>query len=190
MSRSKWVVIVVAVCVLAAVAAIAYAAGQAKVSAAVAIAYAAGQAKVLAPEVIRAQKFELVDAQGTERGALWMGLFGDTPSLWLYDEKGDPHAGLSVHPDGHTSLALHDEKGHLSALLSAVSWGGSHLTLYDKEGQGRAKLGATTLESTPTAGVEKRPESSLVLFNPALGEGCQTPEDWELAQGEVIWSAP
>jgi len=48
--RAKWVVVVVAVCLVVTVAAIAYAAG-----------------KTSAPAVIRAQRFEVVDAEGRAR---------------------------------------------------------------------------------------------------------------------------
>ncbi len=169
---------------------------------------AAGQAKSDVPDVIRAQRFELVDAQGRVRGALGMGRFGDTPGIRLYDAKGQARVVLNVHPSGDPSLTLLDDKGHLRvglgchhltlydeegqwrAQLSLSHNDRAHLTLFDKRGQRRAALGATTLKSAATGGVEKRPESSLVLFGPAVGQGCETPEDWGLAQGEIVFSAP
>ena len=64
------------------------------------------------------------------------------PALQFYDKVGKSRIGLFVLPDGSPSLSLHD-----------------------KSGRSRAVLGSTDLETTRTGGVEKRPESSLVLFD-------------------------
>ena len=62
--RAKWAIAIVVVCLVVMVAAIAYAAGRASAPEAAPDAVA---------EVIRAQRFELVDAEGKVRGALGMG---------------------------------------------------------------------------------------------------------------------
>ena len=82
MSRGRWSAVVVAVCLVVTVAA---------------MAYAAGQAKTAAPKVVRAQRFELVDAEGRVRAML--GLLPDgSPSMVLYDEKGKaiPYPRMSL----------------------------------------------------------------------------------------------
>ncbi len=58
------------------------------------------------PQVIRAERFEVVDKNGVVRGEL--GLRGDgTPILRLYDEDGNPQVGFSPKGDeGHVWSAL------------------------------------------------------------------------------------
>jgi len=53
--------------------------------------------------------------------------------------------------------------------------GAPAILLFDENGTTRADLGSTSLEITRTGVIEKRPESSLVLFDKA---------------SKVIWSAP
>jgi len=117
MSRGKWAVVLAACIVLAAVAA----------------AYAAGQAKVSAPEVIRAQRFELVDEKGSPRAMLGLLLHGG-PGFTLYDEKGNMRATLMVLPDGSPGFTFSDEK------LVLLADRGPGLTLYDEKGKMRAGL--------------------------------------------------
>jgi len=124
MRRGKWAVLVVAVCLVVIVAAVVYAAGKAKA--------------VPVQEVVRAKRFELVDAEGRVRGALE--LVGVEPRLVLYDEKSRQRAKLLLGPDGSPTLVLRDEKGNL-----------------------RVILGAGVLETIRTGAREKRPESSLLL---------------------------
>ena len=77
MSKGKWAVVLAVLVVLAAIA----------------LAYAAGQAKAAAPEVVRAQRFEVVDAEGRVRIALAMGgENGQSPGLALLDAKGKSRA--------------------------------------------------------------------------------------------------
>ena len=103
MSRGKWAVVLAACIVLAAVAA----------------AYAAGQAKVSAPEVIRAQRFELVDAEGKVYAALRFGRRAEAegaevaypvkrPVLEMYGENGRARVRVFVGPRGPGLDLLHD----------------------------------------------------------------------------------
>ena len=224
----RWMIVIVAVCLVVTVAAIAYAAG-----------------KTTAPEVIRAQRFELVDAEGRvriemsiaglsgqapgirlldekgtgraglvlfrdgrpglalsdEKGAVraGLGLLRDgrpimtlsdekgearaalsllsdgSPILWLRDEKGKLRATLAVFPDGNPILGLYDEKGKSRATLGLLRDGGPSLTFCDEKGRSRAELGVSSLETIRTGAVEKRAESSLVLFD---------------KDGKVLWAAP
>lgn len=80
--KAKWLIVIVAACLVATVAAIAYAAS-----------------KTSAPEAIRAQRFELVNAEGDVRVVLALLAEGDL-SLELYEADGRPRAMLRVLPDG------------------------------------------------------------------------------------------
>jgi hypothetical protein len=181
-TRAKWAILVAAVCLVVTVAA---------------VAYAAGQAKTAAPKVVRAQKFEVVDAQGRVRATL--GLLPDgSPSLELTDEQGKtraqlslysdgspylglqdaklmPHAMLGVRSDGSPYLGLQDAKLKTRAELSLDSGGRPSLALSDEQGKTRAAMGTTSPETTHTGATEQNVEFSLVLFD---------------KQGKVLWQAP
>jgi hypothetical protein len=105
-----------------------------------AVAYAAGQAKAAAPvqAVVRAQKFELVDRNGKERTVL--ALMDGQPVLALLDEKGLWRAALSLDSDGSPRLGLLDEKGKIRADLSLNPDGRPRLGLLDEKGKIRADL--------------------------------------------------
>lgn len=127
MGKGKWAVLTLAACVVVTVAA---------------VACAPGRARTEAPEVIRAQRFELVDGEGRVRGALEVGLPDDSPGLILLDDKGELRAGLGLLPDGGPRLELSDEKS-----------------------QTRAAVGVTDLEATATGEARRTAESSVVLFD-------------------------
>ena len=101
------------------------------VVAAVAVAYAAGQTP--APEVMRAQSFELVDAEGRVRGEMSMGARGRSPGLRLWDEKGEKRAEL-VLVKGEPALTFYNEKGKARAEVAVVN-GKAVLGLCDEEGE-------------------------------------------------------
>ena len=97
-----------------------------------AVAYAAG--KTSAPEVIRAQAFEVVDAEGKVCAVL--GLRGDGGgNLDLSDAKGLKRATLSVLPTGGPVLMLSDARGEERATLTV-----HRLTMRDETGGERATL--------------------------------------------------
>ena len=100
----------------------------------------AAQAPVV-PAVMKAQRFELVDAAGKLRALLWLPLSG-APGLDLLDGTGAMRASLSLSPDGSPKLDLSDATG-----------------------KRRAVLGAANLEAAKTGEETKRSESSLVLFD-------------------------
>jgi hypothetical protein len=91
--------------------------------------------KAASPEVVRAQQFEVVDARGRARIQLGMGKDGQTPGVWLYDDKGEVRAWLSLHTDGRPGLALFDEKGKPRTWLGLYPNGEPHLTRYDEKGE-------------------------------------------------------
>lgn len=162
MNRVRWPVVVVAACLVVTVAAVAYAAG-----------------KVSAPKVLRAQKFELVDAEGVVRASLSMDYVG--PSLQLVDASGQRCVELFV---------IDDPTGQHTSTMGLTFWGwgkrapmglrssrenGTSVWLRDGEGNLRASLGTTDLETTRTGATQKTAESSLVLFD---------------KEGKVMWQAP
>ena len=88
--------------------------------------------------------------------------------------SGKSRLTLAVLPSGVQSLALTDNTGRTRAELAIEVDGSSTFGLFDRTGTARAVLGSTSLESE-TGVIEKRPESSLVLFG---------------NDGKGIWSAP
>lgn len=128
--RLQWVMVIVAMCLLVAVAAVAWAAGQAKAS---------------APEVIRAQRFDLVDAEGRVRGRLSIAS-SSGPALLLYDENGTVRARLRLSLDGSPTLDLYDTDGRGGVSAFPGTDGNPGVCLRDKEGTLRAGLFAEGLE--------------------------------------------
>ncbi len=89
--------------------------------------------------------------------------------------SGKSRLTLAVLPSGEQSLALTDNTGRTRAELAIEVDGSSTFGLFDRTGTARAILGSTSLENEETGVIEKRPESSLVLFG---------------NDGKGIWSAP
>jgi hypothetical protein len=149
--RSRWVVLLTGTTAAIAVAA---------------VAYAAGQARDPAPDVVRAQRFELVDSKGRACAILAIaseGRAGDSgPGLALYDTKGTQRALLSLGFRGRPSLHLSDESGAKRAALGSVNY----IAISGGGGHGAAA-----------------PESSLMLFN---DEG-QTGADLKVWGGDGNW---
>ncbi len=121
--KLKWAMVIAVPCLLVAVAAAAWAAGQAKVS---------------APEVIRAQSFELVDAEGRVQAKL--AVHKDGPGLILFDHGGKVRAMLAVDKNGVPMLGLLDEKASIRAAVSVPTEGDAGLVLPNQPGRGGAML--------------------------------------------------
>lgn len=173
--KATWLILILAVCLVVTVAALAYAVG-----------------KTSAPEVIRAQRFELVDAEGKIRAVLSSDPDGRPgPDLVLFDYKDEIRAKLAL--DG---LELRDGKGHVRAAfvlrdspalmfvdeggvpgawLSVRNDGTTALELSDERARTRAVLGTTDLVTTRTGAETKTAVSSLVLFD---------------KDGKVLWKTP
>ncbi len=101
---------------------------------------AAEAAAPAVPGVVRAQRFELVDAAGKLRAGLEVRGAGSA-GLVLYDARGTGRAWLLVADDGTPSLDLRDAAGKLRAGLEVYGDDGSAgLTLTDAVGTGRAWL--------------------------------------------------
>jgi len=132
-------------------------------------------------EVVKAKRFEVIDADGKVGARLegnTLTLMGSGESLvelnpFLGLELSDRFGAANLSA---RSLAMKDKKG-----LPGQWWeirmkvAHDHIELTDRDGKTRAILGASQLRITQTEEVRQRPESSLVFFN---------------SEGRVIWSAP
>jgi hypothetical protein len=98
-----------------------------------------------------------------------------TSFLSVSGKGGKSRLTLAVLPSGEQSLVLTDNTGRTRAELAIEVDGSSTFGLFDRTGTARAVLGSTSLEHAETGVIEKRPESSLVLFG---------------NDGKGIWSAP
>jgi len=107
------------------------------------------------------------------RGTVELDSSRGNPRITLTDKNGKERVYISMWDA--PIVQLMDQKGTRRALLEVDSDGHPHLALYDKDDKIRAELGTTSLETSRTGAIERRPESSLVLFD---------------KKGKVIWSAP
>jgi hypothetical protein len=100
-----------------------------------------GQPSHPAVEVVRAQRFELVNQNGERRAAFGVGLEGE-PALALYAKSGAVRVELSLQPDGRSTLLFFDrDKQTLRAGLTVLPNGSPSLELSDKEGTLRTMFG-------------------------------------------------
>ncbi len=128
MSRHTSTIVVVALCAAATLVAVAYAAG-----------------KETAPEVVRAQRFELVDVDGKVRARLTVASTTG-PALLLYDQAGGVRARVWLTLDGSPYLNLYDANGRGGVSIFPGTDGNPGVCLRDKEGTLRAGLFAEGLE--------------------------------------------
>lgn len=116
----------------------------------------------------------ILSKSGNIRSSLTV-LANDTTALHLYDRTEKARAVLAVGADGTPSFSLFGKDKDGSVVLGVDNGGVSGVTLSDRRGIARAVLGSISLETGRTGVVEKRPESSLVLFD---------------KDGKLVWSAP
>jgi len=115
MMRSRWMILVVAAVL---------------VVLAMAAAYVVRQAKTAVPEVVQAQRFELVDAEGRVRAVLGQSEYRADP----YDDRGELRT-VPMPPGSRPLLALYDETGQQRAELSLSANGDPQLQLWDSRGR-------------------------------------------------------
>ena len=160
------------------------------------------KAAEISPElrVIMAREIILLGLDRKPRIKLAVDQNGE-PGLHYYDDKGRYRAGFSVGQgtpaltmrdksglrlqigltrlmsteDEWPTILLMDEKGVERVILALDIEGSPHLALKNAKGDNRVVLGYDALKQTQTGVIEKRPLSSLVLFN---------------EKGNVIWQAP
>lgn len=141
-----------------------------------------------AKNVVVANEFHLVDDDGKDRWVLKLSGEGEpnitfinkngwAPMAIGVNRKGFPFFNMVLEPrkNGGPSFVLMDSQMKNRALLGLRRDGEPYLSLLDKNGQVRAALGSIDLKNPITGLNEKRPCSSLVLFD---------------QDGKVIWSTP
>lgn len=172
----KWAIAVVVLCVVVTVAAVAYAAGKASD----------------VPQVIRAQRFELVDEEGQVRSQLLLNEFGEA-CLLLYDAAGIFQIVLGFDEgDRLTELVLGSGKTSQPRLSLGVDpqTSRSEIRLSDKDGKLRATLALGT-EGEPSLcfGQGSMREGKPTLLHMWLRDG-EPQMQLRHSGGELIWSAP
>ena len=138
--------------------------------------------------IIVAHEFHLVDEEGRERWVLTMSKDGEptltfvnrggwAPMAMGINKEGLPFFNMVLEPNqkGGPSLVLMDSRMNTRALLGLREDGEPHLSFLDHNGQERLALGSTEFPNPLTGLQEKRPCSSITLFD---------------EQGKVLWSAP
>lgn len=95
-------------------------------------------------KVIRAQRFELVNDEGTQRG-IW-GISKGVPSFSMKDETGSLRVGIMADKTRPT-LTFFDKRatsdGFLNLVTLGVSDGGPSLSMWDRKGKKKITIGAT-----------------------------------------------
>jgi len=154
-----------------------------------------GQGKGPTTNIIKAQRFELVDAQGKACAVLSRRADG-TPQLVLLDKKGSVSFGLELGPKGHPTmtftgegagqavlavwpdktpgLVLSDKQGNVRGTFRLSPAGKPALIFADEKGNPRAVLGRVSPE-TIAARVPSRPVASLVLYDQKRNVIWKTP---------------
>jgi hypothetical protein len=138
--------------------------------------------------IIVAHEFHLVDEEGRDRWVLNLSKDGEptvtfvnqngwAPMAIGINKEGLPFFNMVLEPNrkGGPSLIMMDSQMKSRALLGLSEEGEPHLSLLDETGQKRLALGSAEFTNPLTGLPEKRPCSSIVLFD----------ED-----GKVLWSAP
>lgn len=124
----------------------------------VAIQFAPGVAGAArSAHTVRAEKFELVDHQGTRRAALEVTDSG-IADLIMFDEAGHDDAEFRVTRDGVTTMGFYDKSGNRRVLMGEVPGGRNGLTIYGNDDKLLAGLT-----------VSRDDEASLTLYDPKTG---------------------
>lgn len=121
----------------------------------------------VAPKMIEAQEFRLVDEKGNKRAALAFtaeefGPVDKSPVLCFFDAAGRGRVGLGLAYEV-PFLLMYDAAGYERVELAIWDEGRPRLKLSDDTGTLRAVIGSTTMEST------------ITLFNDS---------------SDVLWQAP
>jgi hypothetical protein len=169
--KLKWAIVVVALCVVVTVAAVAYAAGKA----------------TDVPEVIRAQRFELVDPEGEVRA--FLGLHeGGSPSLTLVSTR--PRlstAAVTINDEGEPALFLLNGRAATSADLSLNNDGSAGMSVSDKLVRVRVYLGTLPGGDPSLHFRDDQKQPRYVVY---LIDGKEPYMELLDAKGSTVWSAP
>lgn len=139
-------------------------------------------------DIIVAHEIHLVDEEGRERWVLAISKDGEptltfvnksgwAPMAMGINKEGLPFLNMVLEPGqkGGPSLVMMDSRMNGRALMGLSEEGEAQLSFLDQFGQRRLAMGSTEFSNPLTGLPEKRPCSSITLFD---------------EQGKVIWSAP
>jgi hypothetical protein len=138
--------------------------------------------------IIVAHEIHLVDDEGRERWVLTLSKEGEphvtfvnkngwAPMAMGINKEGIPFFNMVLEPNQKAgpSLIMMDSQMNSRALLGLNRDGEPYLTFLDQNGQNRLAMGSTDVANPFTGLNEKRPCSSIILFD---------------ENGKVLWSAP
>ena len=194
MTKGKWAIIVAAVCLVVAVAA---------------VAYAAGKVRTPVTPVLRTRGIELVDRSGKARArwlvddqgglalamadrhdtlrlGMWIDASNGNARIAFCDKGGTERMGLVMSQEGNGSLYLLDRQHTMSVALTMID-GQPTFALGDKKGKSRTGMsvaadGSSALRFLGTDGKER-----VEVGVAADGSGSVRVRDKE---GTVVWQAP
>jgi len=132
-------------------------------------------------KVVRAERFELVDAKGKVRGLLTL-VGGIGPKLLLFGNGDNARAMLWLTPNGNPELCLYDEDGRGGVGLMVGDDVNPRLTLRDKEGTLRGELSGTELRLCDSDGHLRAALTLDRQGSPTMGMFDK--------DGSVLWKAP
>lgn len=138
--------------------------------------------------IVVAHEFHLVDEEGKQRWLLTVSKDGE-PALTFVNKSGWAPMAMGINREGvpffnmilepnqssGPSLVLMDSRMKSRALLGLSKEGDPQLAFLDQAGQKRLAMGCVEFPNPLTGVQEKRPCSSITLFD---------------EQGTVIWSVP
>lgn len=139
------------------------------------------------PAVVRAQRFELVDGNGTVRAAISMSQNG--PIVALLDESGHARALMAQNPEGEYGFGVNDAQGTARFGVGTTKRGFVGLGMKDANGTFRANMQVADDGSWAgfrTADEHDQQRTFLGLLNDRPGYGIEV----EDATGQVLWQAP
>lgn len=91
------------------------------------------------PQVLRAQRFELVDETGTVRASL--GCAGGVTELRMIGHDDNTNTTIRIRKDGSAALSFHDAKQQSRIVLGIGAGGVGGLAFADGDGKSRMALG-------------------------------------------------
>jgi len=136
-------------------------------------------------KLVRAERFELVDAEGKMMAA-WSSTIDGGQGLLFYNEAGKPVIALDKPAHGHPDLLLYDEAGKQRVWLGIDRDGDSGLSLCDKAGKERIELAFGRNEASYLILCDQAEKVRMGLA--VRGEGPML--NLYGKAGEVLWEAP
>jgi hypothetical protein len=144
----------------------------------------AGPAEQTAAPIVRAQRFELVDSNGTLRAVLGVGPSDNWTVLQLNDENGDVHIGMAVAAD-QAGMALGQGDLHSHIQMSLV--GEEPAIQVRNEAGAVAVLGVKADGRLGYAGIDR---TGQVRADVGLASNGQPRISLLDPTGGTVWTAP